>query len=194
MWDWISKPEPRLVAAVAAALLLPACAGAAAQRPDPALRDLGGECRGAQYDAAAGAVNRVLDELHAAAARADGKTYFSLYHPQARFVGTDASETWSVEAFKAYAEPHFSKGKGWKYEPGVRTVGVRGRDCTWAWFDEQLASESYGAARGSGALVRTTDGWKVEHYVLSFPIPNDLAKEFTARIKAHEAEPPPPAR
>lgn len=155
------------------------------------VQDLGGECRGAEHDRAVGAVNAVLDELHSSAARADAKTYFGLFHPQARFVGTDASETWSLQVFKEYAEPHFSRGKGWKYEPGVRTTAVRGRDCTWAWFDEQLKSASYGAARGSGALVKTTDGWKVEHYVLSFPIPNDLAKEMTARIRAYEAARPP---
>ena len=183
MWDWTSKPRSG-AGALALAVLLAASGASAAQ-------DLGGECPAAQHQTAADEINAVLDLLHASAARADGQTYFSLFHPQARFVGTDAGENWSLEVFKAYAEPHFSRGKGWKYEPGVRTLGVRGRDCTWAWFDEQLKSESYGSARGSGVLVRTTKGWKVEHYVLSFPVPNDLAKELTARIRAHEAARPP---
>ncbi len=134
-------------------------------------------------------IGAVLDRLHAAAARADGPAYFALYTPDAVFIGTDVTERWTLPEFRAYAEPHFSKGKGWAYAPRVRHVTVAPIDCRCvAWFDEVLDSAGYGTTRGTGTLVKTADGWKVSQYVLTFPIPNDIAKDVTATIKAHEAK------
>lgn len=130
----------------------------------------------------------VLDALHAAAAKADGPAYFALYTPDAVFIGTDAAERWTLPQFRAYAEPHFSKGKGWTYVPRDRHVTLAPLDCRCvAWFDELLDSQSYGVARGTGVLLKTDTGWKVSQYVLTFPIPNDVADEVTERIKAFEA-------
>ncbi len=53
------------------------------------------------------AVNQTLNALHHNASVADLDEYFSLYHDSAIFIGTDASEVWTKEAFKAYAKPHF---------------------------------------------------------------------------------------
>ena len=132
----------------------------------------------------------VLDALHAAAAKADGPAYFALYTPDATYLGTDASERWSLEAFKGYAMPYFAKGQGWTYTPRERHITIAPVDCRCvAWFDELLDSASYGTSRGTGTLVLTADGWKVSQYALTFPIPNDLAKDMTARIKAFEAKP-----
>ena len=137
-------------------------------------------------------VAATLDAFHAAAARADGKTYFDLFTPDGVFIGTDVSERWTVPQFKAYAAPHFAKGKGWTYKARERHVTIAPGECRCiAWFDEVLDSQSYGTARGSGALEKGEDGWKVSHYVLSFPIPNDLAGGFTDQIKAYEAKPRP---
>ena len=58
-------------------------------------------------------VGAVLDQLHAAASKADGPTYFGLYAADAVFIGTDATERWSLPQFRAYAEPYFAKGQGW---------------------------------------------------------------------------------
>src|SRR5262249_16840596 len=78
-----------------------------------------------------------LNALHAAASRADGAAYFALFAPRAVFVGTDAKEHWDIAAFKAYAEPFFSKGQGWTYEPLERHVSLAdGGDV--AWFEERL--------------------------------------------------------
>jgi len=125
----------------------------------------------------------VLDALHAAAARADGPAYFALFAQDAVFIGTDATERWDVPAFRAYADPFFARGQGWTYVPLERHVMLDegGRI---AWFDERLANEKYGETRGSGVLVREGDAWLVAHYVLSFPVPNDLAPELVERIRA----------
>ena len=126
----------------------------------------------------------VIDALHAAASSADGAAYFDLFTPDARFIGTDAAERWSLAEFRAYAEPHFSAGRGWTYEPTARTVSIAEIDCRCvAWFDEVLESASYGTVRGSGALRLTDDGWKVSQYVLSFAVPNDDAEAVVDVIR-----------
>ena len=131
----------------------------------------------------------VLDALHAAAAKADGPGYFALYTPDAVYIGTDASERWSLDAFKGYAMPYFAKGQGWTYTPRERHITLAPIDCRCvAWFDELLDSQSYGTSRGTGTLVLTPQGWKVSQYALTFPIPNDLAGGITKDIKAFEAK------
>ncbi|PZO08514.1 MAG: protein with SnoaL 3 domain, NTF 2 superfamily [Alphaproteobacteria bacterium] len=132
-------------------------------------------------------VEAVIDRMHQAASRADGAEYFSQFTPDARFIGTDATERWSLTAFRAYAEPYFARGQGWAYVPRERTVTIAPIDCRCiAWFDETLNNASYGHVRGSGVLRLTVDGWKIEQYVLSFAVPNDRADAVVAAIKATE--------
>ncbi len=141
---------------------------------------------GEEVDAKAD-ISKVLDNLHQAASDADGDLYFSLFAENAVYMGTDAGERWSVEEFKAYAAPHFSKGRGWTYLVKERHVYVAADGAT-AWFDEILWNESYGICRGTGVLIRAESGWRIAQYHLTFPIPNELAKEFTAQIKELEKE------
>lgn len=135
------------------------------------------------------AIGRTLDALHAAAAVADGERYFALFAPDAVFIGTDATERWTLAQFRAYALPLFARGTGWVYRPRERHVTLAALPCACiAWFDELLDSRSYGTSRGTGVLVRGEDGdWRIAQYALTFPIPNDLADELTARIRAVEA-------
>jgi ketosteroid isomerase-like protein len=128
------------------------------------------------------AVNRVLDTLHKAASNANSDLYFGLFAEDAVFMGTDATERWSMDEFRAFAEPYFSQGRGWTYTVSERHVYVAVDGAT-AWFDELLWNENYGTCRGTGVLVRTGRGWRISQYNLTIPIPNDLAGEFTARIK-----------
>lgn len=127
------------------------------------------------------AVAAVLDAFHRAASEADGHRYFDLFAEDAVFLGTDASERWSVEEFRAFAEPYFSAGRGWTYTPQERHVVVSADGDT-AWFDELLANDAYGTCRGSGVLVLTGSGWRIAQYNLSIPIPNELATEIVAMI------------
>ena len=117
------------------------------------------------------AIDDVLDDFHDAAAKADGPRYFGHFAPRAVFVGTDASERWTVAEFKAYADPHFSKGNGWTYIPRDREVHL-GPDGRTAWFYERLSNAKYGETRGSGALILVDGHWRIAQYVLSFSIPN----------------------
>ncbi len=128
----------------------------------------------------------VLDDLHLAASEADEVRYFGHFAEGAVFLGTDASERWSVEQFRAYAHPHFAAGKGWTYKATERHLRLS-PDGETAWFDERLYNEKYGEVRGSGVLVR--DGrWRVAQYNLSFPIPNGIALDVIKMIRATKPE------
>ncbi len=128
---------------------------------------------------------RTLDAMHAAASAADGEAYFASFTADGRFIGTDATERWTLPEFRAYAMPYFSQGKGWTYRPSARVVTIAPIDCRCvAWFDEVLDNDAYGTTRGSGVLRLTEDGWKIEQYVLSFAVPNDRARAVVDAIKA----------
>lgn len=133
-------------------------------------------------------VAAVLDRLNVASAAADGPAYFAQFAPDARFVGTDASEHWSLGEFRAFAEPYFAQGKGWSYPATERTITIAAIECRCvAWFEEKLTNTAYGETRGSGVL-RLIDGqWKIEQYVLSFVVPNDASKAVVEAIAAQKA-------
>ena len=128
------------------------------------------------------AINEVLDAYHEAASRSDWDNYFALMSDDGVFLGTDAAERWPKEVFREYAGDR----SGWDYHPMDRHINLT-PDGNSAWFDEILDSESYGTSRGTGVLIKTPDGWKISQYHLTFPIPNELAREITDAIKEFEA-------
>ena len=136
---------------------------------------------GATEDAA----NQLLDRFHGAAAKARFDEYFASFTPDGVFIGTDASERWTVDQFKAYAKPHFDKGRGWTYAVVERhlNVSVDGRHAS---FDELLDNTSLGRCRGTGVLRRVDGQWRIEQYHLTIPVPNDLASEVVKRIREHK--------
>lgn len=139
-------------------------------------------------DPAKAQVAAVLDQLNVASAAADADAYFALYTPDARFVGTDAGEHWTIAELREYATPHFNLGNGWSYPATSRVITIAPIECRCiAWFEEQLTNDSYGRTRGSGVMRLTADGWKIEQYVLSLAIPNDLASPIARIIKTYEA-------
>ena len=135
-------------------------------------------------------VEAVLDSLHRAAHEADAGTYFGLFAEEAVFIGTDPDERWPLQAFRAFAEPHFAEAPAWSYTPVSRTVSFGPRSRT-AWFDEVLRHERYGDVRGSGVLVREGRDWRISQYVLSFAIPNGVAMHVLDVRKGEAMLPPP---
>lgn len=133
-----------------------------------------------------------LEELHDAASKADATRYFRCFAPGAVFLGTDATERWTLAEFKAYALPHFQKGKGWTYIPRPNGRHVELREDV-AWFDEALDNAVYGECRGSGVLVKIDNDWKITQYNLTVPIPNDLLKSVAGMIREHSAKAGAPA-
>ncbi len=132
------------------------------------------------------AIDLTLDAMHEFAAKADEDRYFDLYTPDAIFLGTDATERWTIEQFKEYAMPIFTQREvGWVYTPTSRHI-ILGAGGDTAWFDETLVNAKYGACRGSGVLVKTAGGWKIAQYNLTVPIPNDLLEQVAGMIREHE--------
>ena len=127
------------------------------------------------------AVDRVLDDWHDAAAHADEARYFDHIAPGGIFLGTDVTERWEKEAFRAYAHPHFAKGKAWSFKAIERHVTFA-PDGAMAWFDERLDTEKLGTARGGGIVVRSPSGWQIAQYDLSIPIPNERFAEVHALL------------
>ncbi len=132
-------------------------------------------------------ISRTLDDLHDAASKADFDRYFGLYASGAIFLGTDATERWTRDAFMAYAKPFFDQGRGWTYVMIERHISIA-HDGATAWFDERLNNTSLGETRGSGVLVKSDGRWQVTQYNLTIPIPNALAGEVVARIRARSEE------
>ena len=138
-------------------------------------------------DPAKAQVAAVLDQLNVASAAADADAYFALYTADARFVGTDAGEHWTIAELRDYVTPHFNRGNGWSYPATSRVITIAPIECRCiAWFEEQLTNDSYGRTRGSGVMRLTDDGWKIEQYVLSLAVPNDLASPIARIIKTYE--------
>lgn len=123
-------------------------------------------------------IRTVLDAWHAAAARADEEAYFRHFAPDAVFLGTDATERWTLPEFRAYAHPIFARGKAWNFRAARRAISVAPSG-ELAWFDEDLVTEGLGPARGSGVLVRSVGNgrWQISQYNLAITIPNDRFTE-----------------
>ena len=126
-------------------------------------------------------LNNFLDEWHSDAARADMQLYFDKIDEQGIYIGTDATENWTKQAFYDWSKPYFDKGKAWTFKAVERNIYLS-EDGTIAWFDEKLEA-SYGMLRGSGVLRFKEGSWKIMHYVLSLPVPNEKFKEVLEVIE-----------
>ena len=120
-------------------------------------------------------INTTLDSWHKAAANAEFDNYFSFMTSSGVFIGTDATENWQIDAFKAFSKPYFDKGKAWNFTSLQRNIYFDKSQNT-AWFDELLDTQMK-ICRGSGVLIKEGNTWKIAHYVLSMTIPNDNLDE-----------------
>lgn len=132
-------------------------------------------------------LDTLLNNWHKAAEEADFKLYFSYFSEDARFIGTDASENWTIPEFKSYAKASFQEAPAWKFTPVQRNLEIS-KEGNLAWFDELLTSSHLGICRGSGVLVLENESWKIQHYVLSMIIPNELARDVAKQKQKADAE------
>lgn len=144
-----------------------------------------GGCSGSldSYNPSHQEVEEVLDDWHEAAADADFERYFNHFHSDsAIFMGTDATERWTIAEFRPWAEPHFENGEAWDFTPQERQIYFSANGKT-AWFDEELDTPNLGPARGSGVLLLEDEEWKIAHYNLSIPIPNAIADTVIQQVE-----------
>jgi hypothetical protein len=126
-------------------------------------------------------INTLLNNWHKDAADANFKNYFNALTDDSIFIGTDATENWSKKQFQDFAKPFFDRGKAWNFTSLQRNIYFS-NDSSMAWFDELLSTQMK-ICRGSGVLIKTENGWKIKHYVLSMTIPNDNT-DAVVKIKA----------
>lgn len=127
-------------------------------------------------------INTFIDNWHAAASNANAPVFFDSMADHCVYIGTDASERWTKSEFVSFAKPYFDKGKAWDFKPYERDLHVTS-DGKVAWFSELLTTWM-GVCRGSGILIRTEQGWKLEQYHLSVTVPNDIIKDFISLVES----------
>jgi hypothetical protein len=128
-------------------------------------------------------VAAVLDDWHHAAAAADEARYFGHFAANGVFMGTDATERWTVSEFREWAKPQFQRKSAWSFKPRNRQIAFSA-DGNTAWFDEMLDTPNLGVCRGSGVLVRQSGAWKIAQYNLSVAIPNSIVYALVKQIAA----------
>ncbi|HKJ49317.1 MAG TPA: nuclear transport factor 2 family protein [Christiangramia sp.] len=122
-------------------------------------------------------VNKTIGKWHKAASEANFDNYFKLMTDDAIFIGTDATEKWTLPEFKKFSKPYFDSGKAWSFSTLNRDLYVH-ENLRVAWFDELLDTQM-GICRGSGVVMKEKGNWKIHHYVLSIAIPNENVDEIT---------------
>jgi hypothetical protein len=124
-------------------------------------------------------INAFVDRWHddAANTRPD---YFDKIAPQGVYIGTDKTEVWTRDQFKAWAKPYWDKKKAWSFTAQKRNVYFS-PDKKYVWFDERLNTQM-GTCQASGVLRNTGKGFLIEHYQLSLAVPNELLDSFTGLI------------
>ena len=130
-------------------------------------------------------INALLDGLHNDAHKGSYEAYFNRYSPDAVFLGTDKTERWTIEEFKAYAKPAFSDGHGWTYKVVDRNIEGGGKT---RWFDEIVFNEKLGHCRGTGVVKLINGKWKIANYALTMLIPNSVAEEVGSQSMAADTK------
>lgn len=120
------------------------------------------------------AVARVLDALHAAAARADEPAYFAHFHEDATVIATDGRRR--VPSLRANPQPLFAASQGWSRDAKRREIRLSSSR-TVAWFDEELETDTVGRRRASGVLVLSDGAWKIMLYHFAIAVPTERLSE-----------------
>ena len=130
-------------------------------------------------------VNVFLDQWHDDAANAR-YSYFDKMAKNGVYIGTDKTELWTRDAFKAWAKPYFERKSAWAFKAIKRNIYFS-EDKKFIWFDELLATQM-GICQASGVVRQTERGLEIEHYQLSIAVPNEVSNDVSKIIKEFEAK------
>ena len=132
-------------------------------------------------------ISAFIDEWHDDAAHAR-MAYFDKIAPNGIYIGTDKTELWTREQFKAWAKRAFDRKSAWSFRATKRNIYMSA-DKKFIWFDELLDTQM-GPCQASGVMRKTDKGFEIEHYQLSIAVPNEVADKVTKLVKEFEARPP----
>ena len=131
-------------------------------------------------------INAFVDEWHDDAAHAR-LAYFDKIAPNGIYIGTDKTELWNREQFKAWGKRFFERKSAWSFKSVKRNVYMSA-DRKFIWFDELLDTQM-GPCQASGVIRKTDNGFEIEHYQLSIAIPNEVADKVSKMVKESESKP-----
>lgn len=125
-------------------------------------------------------VNAFVDEWHDDAAHAR-MAYFDKMAEDGVYIGTDRTELWRRDEFKAWAKKYFERKSAWSFKATRRNV-YASPDKSVIWFDELLDTPNMGPCMASGVIRKTARGLEIVHYQLSMAVPNEVAGKVTKLI------------
>ena len=125
-------------------------------------------------------VNAFVDEWHDDAANAR-MAYFDKMAKDGVYIGTDRTELWVRDDFKAWASKYFERKSAWSFKATRRNVYAT-PDKSVIWFDELLDTPNMGPCMASGVIRKTAKGFEIVHYQLSMAVPNEVAGQVTKLI------------
>jgi hypothetical protein len=129
-------------------------------------------------------VNAFVDSWHDDAAHAR-LAFFDKIAPDGVYIGTDKTELWHRDEFKAWARRFFERKSAWTFHPIRRNV-YASSDKSMIWFDELLDTQM-GVCMASGVLRKTAAGFEIVHYQLSMAVPNEVNGQVVKLVKEFEA-------
>lgn len=129
-------------------------------------------------------VNAFVDEWHDDAANTR-MAYFDKIAKDGVYIGTDRTELWTRDEFKAWSKKYFDAKSAWTFKATRRNV-YASADKSLIWFDELLDTRNMGHAMASGVIRKTKSGFEIVHYQLSLAVPNEVIDQVTGIIAKHE--------
>lgn len=129
-------------------------------------------------------VNAFVDGWHDDAANAR-MAYFDKIARDGVYIGTDRTEHWTRDKFKAWSKKYFDAKKAWTFKATRRNV-YASKDKSVIWFDELLNTKNMGHAMASGVIRKTKTGFEIVHYQLSLAVPNETNEQVTRVIAEHD--------
>lgn len=129
-------------------------------------------------------VNAFVDEWHDDAANTR-MAYFDKIAKDGVYIGTDRTELWTRDEFKAWSRKYFDAKSAWTFKATRRNV-YASADKSLIWFDELLDTRNMGHAMASGVIRKTRNGFEIVHYQLSVAVPNEVIDQVTGIIADHE--------
>ncbi len=125
-------------------------------------------------------VAQFIDEWHDDAAHARLQ-YFDKMAKDGVYIGTDKTERWTRDEFKAWAKRFFERPSAWAFTSFNRHISMS-EDRKFIWFDEQLQTQM-GICQATGVIHQTARGFEIMHYQLSLTVPNELTDYLAAGVK-----------
>ncbi len=132
-------------------------------------------------------VNAFVDGWHDDAANTR-MAYFDKIARDGVYIGTDRTELWTRDEFKAWSKKYFDAKSAWTFKATRRNV-YASADKSLIWFDELLDTKNMGPAMASGVLRKTKTGFEIVHYQLSLAVPNAVNDQVVGIIADHEQQP-----